>query len=138
MLSVGCVLIDKTDPVVTFVGFTGVGVVDVGSTLLYADENGSFPDVTVSFTAVEDLSPLVRVVSCWSSNAFGTCDVTPRATQQLAGNATTQQVTFSMAMKDPAVRGALDGKQVSAHVCFVTVPPFSQLVRVRVIVSYRL
>ncbi len=87
---------------------------------LHSDSPSSdVPGITVRYLATEDVTPLLAVSHCWSSNPFGTCDVVSRSTVRF--NATGPKVlTYSssttLELNDTAVRALLDGVSVCAWV----------------------
>ena len=130
--SLNCVRVDKTrvsvslhtpvvvDTVVSDDWTVGVREGADGS-LLYSGPTAdmvlaaALPNITVSVTATEDITPLSRVTTCWSSNVFGTCDVVPRATTTFNG---TKVLTYTgstvLTLDDADVRAKLDGRSVCA------------------------
>jgi hypothetical protein len=60
--------------------------------------------VSVDYTVVEDYTPLVGVVQCWSSNPFGTCDVDPRTTGTPAPGSMEFAATATLDLSDSGRR----------------------------------
>jgi hypothetical protein len=111
----GCVVVDKTPPVVAFAGFPGAGVVSPAPFgLLYTSQD--LEPLTAAFTVTEDLSPLASFAHCWSTNNQGTCDVTPRVVDGVQGQPLSLTPNVSLDLSSPGVRADLDGTQVCAWV----------------------
>jgi hypothetical protein len=112
----GCVTVDKTPPVVAFTAFAGPSNVEqTPSGLLYTDSGDDlYSPIDAVFAVTEDLSPITSLMHCWGSNAFGTCDVTPRTTEVVSGGFLQATPTVSLGLSNPALRAGLDGVQVCA------------------------